>query len=264
MYKHNIDNDDDKEVKLFKGKHPKEVAKKVVTEVCRLLKLSDPKNMNICKPVTLNDIEKRDKFIHSIKEDWHKVDIMMFPGFLFELEDIMNKTFSGQERKYLYYGERVLLDNAKNFKGSKFIYEAQVLPIRKGFTFEQAVIDHGSKSSVAKSRYQKTQNFEKRRRSRSLDRNLKNKILNMSYSELMSKCLNKGGWKLDEINNVLDSFKQSKDGNKNEKCKRIISFYKSNSAKFIANKNANKNSGRKSFSKIFITEYLYKNWWLRA
>ena len=164
LYKNNNER---KELKIFKGKSPKEVGKKVVTEVCRLLKKENPKYYKqVCRPVTEKEMTDRDKILKELDADseWDKVDVSKYPGFQFELVDMMNVTSDGLKRSYMYYGERIKLEMPKKFKGKKFDYESQVIPMRKDYNFQQALIDHVTKSKLARKRYSKTKNFEKHRK----------------------------------------------------------------------------------------------------
>lgn len=158
LYKDN--NENSTELKIFRGKSPKEVAKKVVTEICRQLKSEDPKSyQKICKSVTSAEAKKRHEKLLSVDDDWNKIDLKDYPGFRFELVDALNRTSNGEKRSYLYYGERVKLDAFKKFKASKFMFESNVIPIRKDLNFQQALLDHIIKSKQAKKRYQSTLNF---------------------------------------------------------------------------------------------------------
>lgn len=155
-------NEDTTDLKIFKGKSPKEVAKKVVTEICRQLKGEDPKSyVKICKSITSAEAKKRHDKLSSVGDDWAKIDLKDYPGFRFELIDVLNKTTDGEKRSYLYYGERMKLDISKKFKTNKFSFESNVIPIRKDLNFQQALLDHIIKSKQAKKRYEGTLNFVK-------------------------------------------------------------------------------------------------------
>lgn len=238
--------DNSNEFKIFKGKSPKEVAKKVVTEVCRLLKLEDPEYYRrVCRAITEEELEERNKEIIGLGTNIQNIDLKKFPGFHFELIDTMNKTSDGKERSYRYYGERIKLNNAKIYKGKKFNYEAQVLPLRKDYNLNQASYDHIIKSKEAKSRYNKTNNFEKRHsRSRTKSKNRSksnnkhnirieqsgkgtndnkhyNKMLNMTDNQIKLYCKK---LRISDINQILEYHNLSLSGTKITKCQRLIDF----------------------------------------
>jgi len=260
------DKDHSKGMKKYKGKSPKEVAKKVVTDICQTIKKTDPTGYKKwCHFVTTSDIIKREKELLSIEKiavkDTEKadtlVDLAKYPGFQFVLEDTMNTTSNGTPRKYLYYGERTKLDEAKKFKGKKFIYESQVIPIRKDYTLVQALLDHIHKSDKAIKRYKNTLNFDKyRSRSRTgtkvskkgsssseslasnnsvvsggskskSDNPIHHKLTQLSTSEVKRKCSQKGknSWKVNQLNEVLKGLNLSRLGTKTEKCNRIIQYH---------------------------------------
>lgn len=153
-------NEETTDLKIFRGKSPKEVAKKVVTEICRQLKSEDPKSyVKICKSITSAEAKKRHEKLLSVGDEWEKIDLKDYPGFRFELIDVLNRTSDGEKRSYLYYGERTKLDITKKFKANKFSFESNVIPIRKDLNFQQALLDHIIKSKVAKKRYEGTLNF---------------------------------------------------------------------------------------------------------
>jgi hypothetical protein len=154
-----VDDDQEKEFKTFKGKTPKEVAKKVVTEVCRLLRKENYKQF--CIPIKVSDLEKRRKLLWETKDNIENVDMSLYHGFQFELVDTLNKTSDGHRRVYKYYGERIKLENPKKYKGKNFHYESQVIPIRKDYDIVHALLDHEFKSQNAQTRYKKTLNFER-------------------------------------------------------------------------------------------------------
>jgi hypothetical protein len=250
-----IDDDPNKGMKKFKGKSPKEVAKKVVTDICQMMKKSDPAGYKRwCRFVTSTDITKREKELLSIEKvavkDSAKADALVdwnrYPGFQFILEDSLNMTSDGTSRKYMYYGERIKLDEAKKFKGKKFLFESQVIPIRKDYTLVQALLDHIHKSDKAVKRYKNTLNFAKHRsRSKSgvsttptvaasggsskskSDNSIHNKLIQLTVSEVKRKCSQKGktSWKVNQLNEVLKGLNLSRSGTKAEKCTRIIQYH---------------------------------------
>lgn len=232
------DNDEElKEMKFFKGKTPQTVAKKVVTEICQMIRKSDPAGYKkFCRAVTESDIKKREKELTGIKDDKNidkYINWSHYPGFRFELRDTMNSTSDGVPRTYLYYGERAKLDHPKKYNGNRFSYEPQVVPIRRDYTLGQALVDHLNKSEKAAKRERKNQNFAKYRTKRSLSRSrsrkntVKTRILEMSVTEISRRC-HKGtkSWKISELNNILTGLGLSKTGNKEDKCKRILAYYK--------------------------------------
>lgn len=261
LYKNN--DEDLREMIVFRGKSPKEVAKKVVTEICQMIKKSDPKDFkNFCRAVKNSDLKKREHEIMKIenvaKVDPNRAESMvnwdMYPGFQFELRDIMNTTSDGKPRNYIYYGERIELDKPKKYKGKKFMYESQVIPIRKDYTLVQALIDHHYKSEKAIKRYSKTQNFKKYRSSRKKSRKTSSKkkrsnsktkktssrrkskthrtIMNYSPKEIRQKCSpGYKSFKITELNEILQSLNLSTRGAKPDKCKRILAYYEKNNPK---------------------------------
>ena len=237
---HFRNNDEDMGMQQFRGKSPKEVAKKVVTEICQMVKKTDlDAYKKYCRAVTQQEIKKREKDLLSIenlavrdpKKADSQIDWTQYPGFQFILEDTMNTTSDGTPKTAKYYGERIKLDNPKNYKGNKFNYESQVIPMRKDYTLVQSLIDHIYKSNQATKRYKKTQNFSKyRKRSTSRKKTTHNKILNMTISEIKRKCgKNKNSWKIGELNDILSSLGLSKAGSKDEKCDRLIKYHRDNS-----------------------------------
>jgi len=234
---HYKNNDEEQGMQLFKGKSPKEVAKKVVTEICMMVKKTDPTGYKkSCRAVTPDEIEKRNKNILEIENlavrDPYKADSQIdwsqYPGFQFILEDTMNTTSEGVAKTSKYYGERIKLDNPKKYKGNKFGYESQVIPIRKDYTLVQALIDHIYKSTEATSRYKKTQNFAKyRKRSTSRKGDIHDRILKMTISDIKRKCgKGKSSWKVNELNDVLSSLGLMRTGSKEEKCDRLVAYHR--------------------------------------
>lgn len=233
-------NDEQLGMQQFKGNSPKEVAKKVVTEICLMVKKSDPSGYKqFCRAVTPDEIEKRNKNILSIENlavrDPNKADSQIdwsqYPGFQFILEDSMNTTSDGSSKTSKYYGERIKLDNPKKYKGNKFNYESQVIPIRKDYTLVQALIDHIYKSTEATSRYKKTQNFAKyRKRSTSRKGDIHDKVLKMTISDIKRKCgKGKNSWKVNELNDTLTALGLSRNGSKEEKCTRLVEYHREHS-----------------------------------
>ena len=253
-----------KEMKIFRGKSPKEVAKKVVTEICQMIKKSDPTDYKkYCRAVTVSEISKREKDVMKLEsvaiKDPRQADQMvnwtLYPGFRFELQDAMNTTSDGNPRNYIYYGERIKLDQPKKYKGKKFSYESQVIPIRKDYTLVQALIDHHYKSQKATKRYNQTKNFEKHRRSKSKSKTkskksskrrskskskssrsrknskstTKNKILNLTTAEITRKCSpGHKSFKVPELNKILTNLDLSTSGTKPTKCQRLLDYYNNN------------------------------------
>lgn len=238
------DNDEDlREMKIFRGKTPQTVAKKVVTEICQLIKKTDPAGYKkFCRAVTATDMIKREKALLSIKDEKNidrAINWSYYPGFRFELRDNMNSTSDGVPRTYKYYGERVKLDKPKKYGNNRFSYEPQVIPIRRNYTLGQALVDHLNKSEKAAKREKKNQNFAKYRgrrrsssRSRSKKKEMKSKLLSMSPTEISRRC-HKGtkSWKVAELNQILTGLSLAKTGTKEEKCQRILEFYKKNKSK---------------------------------
>lgn len=240
-----IEDDPNKGMKKFKGKSPKEVAKKVVTDICQMMKKSDPIGYKKwCRYVTSSDVSKREKELMNIEKiavkDSKKADGLVdwsrYPGFQFILEDTMNMTSDGSSRKYKYYGERTKLDEAKKFKGKKFLFESQVIPIRKDYTLVQALLDHIHKSDKAVKRYKNTLNFAKHRsREKSITgvggskpkSDIHHKLTQLSISEIKRKCSQKGknSWKVNDLNQVLKGLNLSRSGTKSEKCNRILQYH---------------------------------------
>lgn len=166
--------DEDSGLKLFRGKTPQTVAKKVVTEVCQMIKKDNPtyfkKN---CQPVTSREIHLREKELESIKDTRNidkYINLDYYPGFRFDLQDTMNNTADGKARIYKYYGERVKLDNPKKYNQNKFQIEPNVIPIRKNYTLGQAFLDHLKKSKKAAEREKHNQNLSRTSRKRSRSR----------------------------------------------------------------------------------------------
>lgn len=243
------DNDEDlRELKIFKGRTPQTVAKKVVTEICQMIKKTDPAGYKkFCRSVTVNDLKKRSKELLALKGEVNidkKIDWSKYPGFRFELQDTMNSTADGNPRSYLYYGERLKLDQPKKYNGNRFGFEPQVIPIRGTFSLGQALLDHHIKSENAAKREKKNQNFSKhraKRKSRSGSRKkkasnqsggnsvFKQRFLAMTPIQISRRC-GKGrlGWKVSEMNQVLNYLGLPKNGNKQEKGERIMSYYKQN------------------------------------
>jgi hypothetical protein len=230
---------DDEQLGLqqFKGKSPKEVAKKVVTEICLMVKKTNPNDyIKYCRAVTPDEIAKRDKIILAMENlavrDPYKADSQIdwsqYPGFQFILEDTMNTTSDGSPKTAKYYGERIKLDNPKKYKGNKFGYESQVIPIRKDYTLVQALIDHIYKSTEATSRYKKTQNFAKyRKRSTSRKGDIHDKIMRMTISDIKRKCgKGKNSWKVNELNDVLSALGLLRTGSKEEKCDLLVEYHR--------------------------------------
>jgi hypothetical protein len=234
---HYKNNDEDLGMQQFRGKSPKEVAKKVVTEICLMVKKTDPTGYKkSCRAVTPSEIAKRDKSLLAIeniaiKDPYQadsRIDWSQYPGFQFILEDTMNTTSEGVPKTSKYYGERIKLDNPKKYKGNKFGYESQVIPIRKDYTLVQALIDHIYKSTEATSRYKKTQNFAKyRKRSTSRKGDIHDKIIKMTISDIKRKCgKGKSSWKVNELNDVLTALGLLKTGSKEEKCARLVEYHR--------------------------------------
>lgn len=235
LYKDN--NEDLNEMKLFRGKTPQTVAKKVVTEICQMIRKTDPSGYKkFCRAVTQTDLKLRRKDLLDHKNDrivdklinWSK-----YPGFRFELRDTMNSTSDGKARTYLYYGERVKLDRPKKYNDNKFNFEPQVIPIRGNYTLGQALLDHHHKSIKAVKREKKNQNFSKYRKTRSRStsrkKTIKNKVVNMTVTEISRRCQKgKLSWKVSELNDVLNGLNLIKSGTKEDKCKRILNYYKKN------------------------------------
>lgn len=237
---HYKNDDEDQGMQLFRGKSPKEVAKKVVTEICQMIKKTDPPGYKqFCRAVTGKEIKEREKelleiedlAVKDLKKANSQVDWTKYPGFQFVIEDTMNNTSDGTPKTNIYYGERMKLDTPKKYKGNKFSFESQVIPIRKDYTLVQALIDHIYKSDKAVKRYKKTQNFAKsRKRSTSRKKTIHNKIIKMTISEIKRKCgKGKNSWKIEELNDVLSDLSLSKSGSKADKCKRLIKYHKDNS-----------------------------------
>lgn len=242
------DNAEVKEMKTFRGKSPKEVAKKVVTEICQMIKKSDPAGYKKwCRAATSADINKREKelmdlenlVIKDVDKASAKINWNYYPGFQFIMEDTLNQisepgATGSRARTYKYYGERVKLDEGKKYKGKKFNYESQVIPIRKDYTLVQALIDHIYKSDKAAKRYSKTQNFAKhrnRKRSSSRKRSPAHQnLMKMNLPELKRKCNTKGSnsWKVTELDQILRDLGLTRIGNKGDKCRRIIEYYQQN------------------------------------
>tara|TARA_R100001163_G_C5062574_1_gene199674 strand:- start:786 stop:1634 length:849 start_codon:yes stop_codon:yes gene_type:complete len=236
---HFRNNDEDLGMQQFRGKSPKEVAKKVVTEICQMVKRTDPSGYKkYCKAVSQDEVEKRNQELLDIENlavrDPKKADSQVnwnnYPGFQFILEDTMNTTSDGTPKTTRYYGERIKLDVPKKYKGNKFNYESQVIPIRKDYELVQALIDHIYKSKKATKRYKKTQNFAKyRKRSTSRKKTVHNKIMKMTISEIKRKCgKSKNSWKVEEINDILTGLALVKTGSKEDKCKRLVAYRREN------------------------------------
>lgn len=163
--------DEDSGLKLFRGKTPQTVAKKVVTEICQMIKKDNPTYFRKhCQPVSSKEIRVREKELEGIK-DTRNVDKYInwdnYPGFRFDLQDTMNSTADGKPRVYKYYGERMKLDNPKKYNQNKFQIEPDVVPIRKNYTLGQALLDHMKKSKKAAERERKNQNLSKSSRKKS-------------------------------------------------------------------------------------------------
>lgn len=173
-----INDNQNEGLKHFRGRTPKEAAKKVVTEVCRILKKD---NINICKPISIKDLEEREQYLLDNLNNIANIKLTNYNGFQFELVDVLNKKSIGESRVYHYYGERVKLPEEKIFKDNKFSYESNVIPIRKHYILIQALIDHIVKSKKAQINYGKTKNFVSRH-SRS-----KSKSKNMTKRKTMTK-----------------------------------------------------------------------------
>lgn len=165
-------NDQSKGYKYFHGKTPKEVAKKAITELCRIM-AADEKGL--CTPVTYTFIRKREEDVmNSIKNETDISIKEKFNGTFFELVDDNNKKKRGVNREYKYYGDRVMAEEVKVLKGNKLAYESYIIPIRKNYNFIDAFVDHLYKSNKAKINYKNTQNFEQRHsRSKSKTKNQK-------------------------------------------------------------------------------------------
>lgn len=156
----------DEDLKLFKGKTPQTVAKKVVTEICQMIKKDNPTYFKKhCQPVTSKELNIREKELEKGINDIRNIDKYInwdnYPGFRFDLEDTMNSTSDGKNRIYKYYGERMKLDNPKKYNENKFQIEPNVIPIRKNYTVAQAFLDHLKKSTKAAEREKKNQNLRK-------------------------------------------------------------------------------------------------------
>ena len=175
--------------------------------------------------MAIEDLAVKDAKKADSQVDWSK-----YPGFQFIIEDTMNNTSDGTAKTNKYYGERVKLDTPKKYKGNKFSFESQVIPIRKDFTLVQAIIDHIYKSQKAVKRYNKTLNFTKsRKRSTSRKKTMHNKVIKMTISDIKRKCgKGKNSWKVDELNDVMSSLSMSKTGSKADKCKRLVKYHKDN------------------------------------
>lgn len=255
-----IDDDPNKGMKKFKGNSPKEVAKKVVTDICQMMKKSDPTGYKKwCRHVTSVDIKKREEELLNIEKiavkDVAKADSLIdwskYPGFLFILEDTLNMVSEGVARRYKYYGERIKLDEAKKFKGKKFNYESAVFPIRKDYSLVQALLDHIHKSDKASSIYKRTKNFEKSYKDRKMragmpkkakvkkgdvisdtidTENIRDTILDLSLIEIKRKCGHKSVtcWNIGELNSILIGLELATTGTKIDKCNRILQWYNEN------------------------------------
>jgi len=229
-----IDDDEDKGVKIFRGKRlPGDVAKKVVTEICRLLKKKQPTYYKKwCKGVTEDQLKQRTEDIIKNRQTPEKIDLSLYPGFRFELVDTLNTTIDGENRTYVYYGEQHRLTNPKRLKGSKLYNESNIIPIRKNMTLEQALVDHHFKSNQAKQNYKKTGNLKSSSSSASTSKSggsprqrIKNQLKKMSTKELHRNCQN--NWKVQDLNEMLRSLNLSQSGLKKDKCERLQLWHKS-------------------------------------
>jgi len=240
-----IDDEESKGVKIFKGKKlPADVAKKVVTEICRLLKKKQPNYYRKwCRGVTEQEQKRREEDLMKNRGNPQGLDLSLYPGFRFELVDILNTTIDDNPRTYIYYGEQQRLTTPKNLKGTKLYNESVIIPIRKNMTLEQALIDHHLKSAKAKANYKRTGNLIKGRSKTKLSgrskggsssrlspkTQTKKKILKMSKGELRRNCENI--WKVKDLNKMLKELNLSTTGLKQDKCQRLQVFYQEHSKK---------------------------------
>jgi hypothetical protein len=259
-----IDDDEAKGVKIFKGKKlPADVAKKVVTEICRLLKKKQPNYYRKwCRGVTEAEQKRREQDLIKNRANPQALDLSLYPGFRFELVDVLNTTIDGNPRTYIYYGEQQRLTTPKNLKGTKLFNESVIIPIRKNMTLEQALVAHHIKSTKAKINYKRTGNLTKgrasttsragtshRKSSPSPTRrkasptgasssspngvgrasSAKRKLLKMSKGEVKRSCQNI--WKVKDLDKMLKDLNLSTTGLKQDKCQRLQDYHFSHQSK---------------------------------
>jgi len=224
-----IDDDDTKGVKIFRGKKlPADVAKKVVTEVCRLLKKQQPNHYKKwCRGVTEAELKHRESDLVKHRSNPDNLDLSLYPGFRFELVDVLNTTIRGNPRTYIYYGEQRRLSEPKKLKGSKLYNESMIIPIRKNMTLEQALVDHHYKSLKAKANSKKTGNLKRRSYARAGQRRKLSpgeRAMRMTKGELERSC--KNIWKVKDLDVILKDLGLSATGLKADKCQRLQQYHR--------------------------------------